>query len=221
MIFGKKPPPIVEGSTALFGEKYDLHKVRYAYEQLFDALTAKFGGGTSTVRGRFGPLAKGVEWPHPGKGHVLEQWDWWAQRFDVLGESVTHSVGSVEAQAFILGRNWSVYDAAAGKHVLNNGKPVAELDPAPLVSLYGHTRRGETFGLNERLSEKVRAVVISDLAKFGFVYTTASYSRTPEVVEIFATVSFPHSVYGAGEDWLRVRCVAPSGAELEPPVGKN
>ncbi len=223
MLFGKKSAPVVIGGAApVFGEKFDLVKVLYAYEQLFDALTARFGHkGSSRVQGSYAAIADGVDWPYPGKDKVLEAWEFWSQRYDVLGEGVLHQVGPVESRAFVLARNRYVYDAASQRHTLSNGQPLESLDSGPQVALYGRTRDNVMIGMNEYLAEKVRAIVVSDLAKFGFDYTTASYSRTPNVIEIVGSVSFPHSIYGAGEDWLRVRCVRPDGSEVEKAMGGN
>jgi hypothetical protein len=222
MLFGKKErPAIIGGATPLFGEKYDLPRVLYAYEQLFDALTAKFGKGTSKVKGRAAAIADGVDWPHPGKDKVIETWKFWSQNYDVLGEGVHHAIGPVKASAFVLAKNWSVFDATKGTHTISNGQPLEALNTGPQVAIYGRTQGSTLVGMNEYLAEKVRAVVVSDLARFGFVYTTASYSRVPNVIEIVASVSFPHSIYGAGEDWLRVRCVQPNGSEVESAIGGN
>lgn len=220
-MFFRKKPAIIGGATPLFGEKFDMPRVLFAYEQLFDALTAKFGDGTSRVRGRAAAIVDGVDWPYPGKEKVIDTWRFWSQTYDVLGEGVHHAVGPIAASAFLLAKNWSVYDTDKNRHALSNGQPIESLDTAPQVTLYKRTKDGEMVGMRQLFAEKIRSVVLSDLVRFGFVYTTVSYSRTPDVIEVVATVTFPHSIYGAGKDWLRVRCVAPDGAEVQSALGGN
>ncbi len=222
MLFAKKAaPPVIGGATPIFGKKFDLVRVLFAYEQLFDTLTAKFGNGRSRVSARSPGLVDGVDWPYPGKAGAVAAWKGWSCGFDAVGEEAAHQVGPVNAKAYVLAKGWTVYDPVKGTHTLHDGRPLKALDTAPVVEIYGRSRGEDACGMNEVLAEKVRGVIVSDLAKFGFTYTTSSFSRSDNGVEIVGMISFPHSIYGAGEDWLRVRCVGLDGSEVRSALGGN
>lgn len=230
MFSGKVPPSIADGSVLLYGQKYHFERVLYAYTELIDALTLRFGSDKSYAAAKGWPhLPNAVSWPEPGRHDVTQAWRGCARGCDVMNSCVVHRIGQFEAHAYVLGRDMAWYSPAKQRLHMPDRRLVtdyarAEPRSAPHIDIFGPSKGGEMFGISGAQSESLRAMLLARQAKYGLLYTTTSVTRGNEDIEIFARIGFPEEVYGAGEDWLQVRCVLESGAEvatLGPAQGSN
>lgn len=219
MFFPKAPPVISGGAALVRGQRFHLERVLYAYAQAIDLLTARFGRGKSAVISHRTDLKGPFPWPDPAKEKVLALWRGLGANYDALGEGFTHLFPALPmtAKAYVLGKSWLVYDAAAGAVVTSQRKDASTADVAPLIEIYGRDLPGGgRTGIGIATAEAVRALVERELARYGLSFTTFSVETAPGRPETVGTIRFPHRAYGAGEDWIRVRCVSPDGTELGP-----
>lgn len=220
------PPAISGGAIVLRGKKYALDDVLDAYVEVIDALTARFGGERSyAVAHGWDLLSSPVPWPVPGKRDAVAAWRDHAEVIDVLGSAVLHRIGPIEAYAYVLGGECATYDPDTDVLTMADDRVVTDYararpDSAPFIDLYGLSQHGSFTGMSASLTEKVRAAVLADLAKYGLRFTATQYGHG-EGLNIVARIGFPESIYGAGDDWLRVRCTAPDGSELVAAHGGN
>jgi hypothetical protein len=216
-LFSKLPRLVIrDGTVTLPGKRFNIDRSLYAYGELIDTLSTKFGDrGMSKVDGTWDKLKGEFDWPHPDKERVLGAWRSYAKHYEALGGCVTHRIGPLCVRAYVLGRNWTVYHPESEQLLSANGGDPLALDHAPCVEIGGRIVGGELTGLNEKGYDAVRGLVFGPLAKFGLNFTTTSVEGT-NTFSIIATLHFPHGIYGAGEDWIRVRCLAPGGEELIP-----
>ena len=224
MIFGKTPPVISGGAALVQGRRFNAERVLYSYEQLIDAMTGRFGkGGKSVLTSHRTDLKGPFIWPHPAKELALKLWKGLAANYDVLGEGFTHLFpAGITAKAFVLGKIWTLYDVRSGSHTTSLRKDLSTLDTGPVIEIYGKgLPNGEIVGLDVRTAEAVQRIVVRDLSRLKLGATLLAIEGVRGMPQVAVTVRFPHEVYGAGEDWLRVRCVAPDGTELGPVGSAN
>lgn len=219
MFFSKTPPVISGGAALVRGQRFHLERVLYAYVQVIDALTGRFGRGRSALISHRTDLKGPFAWPDPAKEKALKVWRGLGAHYDALGEGVTHVIPALPmtAKAYVLGRTWTVYDAATRRHLTPQGKDAASADTTPLIEIYGRDLPGGgRSGLGLQTVEAVRSLIARDLARYGLVVVTFTVEDEGARPQTVVTVRFPREAYGAGEDWIRVRCVAPDGTELGP-----
>lgn len=217
MFFSRSPPVISGGAALVQGRRYHVKRVLYTYEQLIDALTGRFGkSGKSVLTSHRTDLKGPYVWPHPAKERALKLWQGLAANYDVLGEGFTHLFpGGVTAKAYVLGKVWTVYDPRTGVHRTSQQKDLSALDTAPVIEIYGKDLPdGDILGLDVAKAEAVQRVAVRDLSRLKLSVSLIALETNPGHPQVAVTVRFPHEVYGEGEDWLRVRCVAPDGQEL-------
>lgn len=216
MLFGKARPVISGGAAIIRGERWHLERVLYAYAELIDRLGARLTRGKSIVTSHRADLKGPLVWPDPAKDKVLPLWRGLAANYDALGEGFAHRFPlPMTAMAYVLGKSWTVYDRATGRHATPQWGSVDNLDTGPVIEIYGRELpNGGRTGIGEAATDVVQKVVTVELAKLKLSLTLLSIEAVPGHLQVAATVRFPREVYGAGEDWIRVRCVAPDGTEL-------
>lgn len=218
MLFGKPPPVISGGAAIVRGKRFHMERVLYAYVQVIDVLTGRFGKeGKSVLRSHRTDLKGPFLWPHPAKDNVLKVWRGLAAHYEGLGEGFTHLFpGGMTAKAFMLGKAWCVYAPKTGL-TTPQWKPVALADTAPVIELYGRDLAdGGRTGMAADVAETVERLFRRELARYKLAFALTSIEPAPGRAQVVATVRFPEETYGAGEDWIRLRCVAPDGTELGP-----
>ncbi|HTM68559.1 MAG TPA: hypothetical protein VL426_04620 [Candidatus Binatia bacterium] len=218
-MFGSKAPPVISGGAAVVkGQRFHLERVLYAYVQVIDVLTGKFGKeGRSVLRSHRSDLKGPFLWPDPAKDEVLKLWRGLGSRFDALGEGFTHVFpGGMTAKAFMLGKVWCVYAPKTGL-TTPQWKPVSEADTAPVIEIYGRDLPdGGRTGVGANTAEALERLFRRDLARYNLAFAMLSVETIPGRPQVACTVRFPRETYGAGEDWIRLRCVSPEGTELGP-----
>jgi hypothetical protein len=182
-------------------------------------MTARFGRGKSALVSHRTDLKGPFLWPHPAKEKAFRVWRSLGANYDALGEGVTHvfPADAMTAKAYVLGRHWTVYDPRTGLHTSPQRKDVSTLDLAPVVDVYGRDLPdGGRAGIDENATDALQRLVVRDLSRFGLDFTVLSVEAVPGRPRVVATIRFTEAAYGAGEDWIRIRCVAPDGTELGP-----
>lgn len=210
-------PTITGRSAVIVGQKYDLPKVIAAYERLIDALTAHFGSSVLTTER---PEAqKRIAWPDPGKAVARRTWEQRKELHDVVDEPLLHLAGGLTVKAYLLGKTWCVRNVETGAITTPEREDVSWLDPVPTVCVYGAGDGKGSYRLIDGATMDAISMVLSDVLRdLGLDFErktinvpgTAADGRTD-----FAYITFPHGVYGAGRDWITVRCVNSDGSELE------
>jgi hypothetical protein len=221
MPFKKFPQLVIRGgAVSLPGRRFDVERALSAYGELVDRLTVRFGKEEmSSVSSKWGSLKGRIGWPFPDRERVLNAWRSWVPSYEVLAECVTHHIGPITARAFVLGRNWTVYDPATDALTTQTGGDPLTLDSSPYVEIGGPMVGGDLTGLNELAFNAVRNLIVGELVKSGFVLSTRSFGDSVNF-RVILRISFPHEIYGAGDGWRLVRCVAPNGMEL-PTLGST
>lgn len=218
MLFGKAQPVIRGGAVVVRGLKYDIDRVLYSYQRLIDAFTGRFGG-RSDVGSRRPDFAGPFPWPGVGAVKAIETWRMLANSYDVLGESFAHRIGPFTAKAHMLGKAWAVYDKRSGTLTTPQRKDIGELDGGPVIDLMG-AASSAMAGVDTKTTMALRRIVTKDLAQlqfsFGMIAATGSNDE-----RFLCWVRFTDVAYGRGEDWIRVRCVAPDGSEVEATAAAN
>jgi len=220
-MFVRTPPAISGGCIALYGKKYALPDVLEVYAELMDHLTVRYGMEKSYVTADgWDLLPEPLSWPEPGKGHALAAWNDHAEVTDVLGDCALHRIGPFEAYAYLLGTDTATYDTQKKLVTLSDDRKIHDFATAypssgPCIDICGLPKQGEIVGISPDLAEKLRAIVLIELSRMRLRFTTSSIARANGETEVLARIGFPHAEYGAGEDWLRVRCVAPDGSDFE------
>lgn len=210
--------PTITGRSALIrGQKYDLSKVLASYEKLVDALTAHFGASTLTTD-RPG-ARKRIPWPEPGKAIARSTWEQMKQLHDVVDEPLLHLAGGLTVKAYLLGKTWCVRNVETGAITTPEGEDVSLLDPAPIVCIYGSGNGDGSYRLVDGATMDAVSMLLSDTLRdlgLGFERRTINEARTAADGRTdFAFITFPHDAYGAGRDWITVRCVNSDGSELD------
>lgn len=216
MWFGEAPPVISGGAAIVRGQRFHLERVLYAYEQVIDVLTGRFGKeGRSVLRSHRTDLKGPFLWPHPAKENALRVWRGLGAHYDALGEGVEHVFpAGMTAKAFMLGKAWSVYAPKTGL-TTPQWKPVSQADTAPVIDLFGRDLPdGGRVGFSPETAEKLERLFRQELARFKLIFAVMCVEAVPGRPQVVGTVRFPAETYGAGEDWIRLRCVAPDGKEL-------
>jgi len=216
MFFSKAPPVISGGAAIIKGQRFHMERVLYAYVQLIDTLTGRFGkSGRSVLHSHRTDLKGPFVWPHPAKDKALTVWRGLAKHYDALGEGFTHLFpAGMTAKAYMLGKTWTVYAPRTGL-TTPQWKDVGQADLSPVVELYGRDLPGGgRTGIGADMAEAIERLVRRDLARYKLACTLMSVEAVPGHAQVVVTIRFPRETYGAGEDWLRIRCVAPDGSEL-------
>lgn len=217
-MFGSKAPPVISGGAAIIkGQRFNIDRVLYAYQQVIDVLTGRFGkSGRSVLHSHRNDLKGPFIWPDPAKDKALGVWRGLAKNYDALGEGVTHLFpAGMTAKAYMLGKTWTVYAPRTGL-TTPQWKHVSQADLSPVIELYGRDLpAGGRTGMNADLAEAIERLIRTDLARYKLVFTLMSVDAAGRT-QVVGTIRFPPETYGAGEDWLRIRCVAPDGSELGP-----
>jgi len=215
MLFGK-PRPLISGGAALIrGQRYHLERVLYSYETLIDRLAARFTRGKSIVTSHRADLKGPLLWPDPAKAQVLPLWRGLAANYDALGEGIAHRFPlPMTAMAYVLGKSWTVYDRKSGRHATPQWGDVDGLDTGPVIEIFGREIPQGRSGVEADVAEAIQRIVVTELAKLKLSVTLFSVEVVPGHAQVAVSIRFPREVYGAGEDWIRVRCVAPDGTEL-------
>lgn len=215
MLFGKARPVISGGAAIIRGERYHLERVLYSYETLIDRLAARFTRGKSIVTSHREDLKGPLVWPDPAKAKVLPLWRGLAANYDALGEGIAHRFPlPMTAMAYVLGKSWTVYDRASGRHATPQWGDVDRLDTGPVIEIFGREIAQGRTGVEADTAEAIQRIVMTELAKLKLSVTLLCVEAVPGHAQVAMSVRFPREVYGAGEDWIRVRCVAPDGTEL-------
>lgn len=98
------------------------------------------------------------------------------------------------------------YDAARDALVTMSRAVIGELDPTPVVWIYGEERGLSAFGLaSPGMVEAVEKLVAPDL--HFWKSETLYVSTDMRTLGRFASISFPHAAFGAGRGPIRVRCI--------------
>lgn len=204
------------GSALVEGPKYDFPRVLGAYERIVDAFTARFGASTVTTD-RPGAQRR-IVWPDPGRAVARAVWEKLKEMHDVVDEPLVHLVGDLTVKAYLLGKTWCVRDAKTGEIRTSHGEHVSKLDPSPTVCVYGvRSEDGACRLVDGGTMDAVGEILAYDLRDLGLrferstlcVPATAADGRTD-----YGFITLPHAVYGAGRDWLNVRCVSSDGGDV-------
>ncbi|HTM68558.1 MAG TPA: hypothetical protein VL426_04615 [Candidatus Binatia bacterium] len=210
-------PRIAGRSAVILGQKYDLAKVLASYEKLIDALTEHFGSSQVTTDHAF--AQKRIAWPEPGKQLARQIWAKMKEIHDVVDEPLLHLAGGLTVKAFLLGKTWCVRDVGTGAITTPEGEDVSLLDPAPTVCIYGSRIDDGNYRLVDGATMDAVSMLLGDKLRdlgLGFERRTINEARTAADGRTdFAFITFPHAAYGAGRDWITVRCVNSDGSELE------
>jgi len=211
-------PPVIAGRSALIeGPKYDLRKILAAHEQLIDALTAHFGSSALTTD--HAEAQRRIPWPEPGKAVARSTWERMKQIHDVVDEPLLHIAGGLTVKAYLLGKTWCVRNVDTGAITTPSGEDISWLDPVPTVCIYGARADDGACRLVDGATMDAVSMVLSDkLRDLGLDFerrtindAVAAGSGATDI----AFITFPHGVYGAGRDWITVRCVSSDGSELD------
>ncbi|HTK04457.1 MAG TPA: hypothetical protein VL500_02645 [Candidatus Eisenbacteria bacterium] len=210
-------PTIAGRSAIILGRKYDLSKIIAAHEKLVDALTAHFGASVLTTD-RPG-AQKRIPWPEPGKAIARRTWEQMKELHDVVDEPLLHLAGGLTVKAFLLGKTWCVRNIETGAITTPEGEDVSLLDPVPTVCIYGAGNGNGSYRLVDGATMDAVSMLLSDKLRdlgLGFERRTINDAvAAGSGASDFAFITFPHEVYGAGRDWITVRCVNSDGSELD------
>lgn len=209
---------IVGRSALVQGPRYDLPKVLAAHEELIDAFTARFGRSTLTTN--IPAAQRQFAWPDPGKAFARQTWDRMKELYDVVDEPMLHLMEGLTVKAFLLGKTWCVRNVATGEITTPGGEHVSCLDPAPMVCVYGPGNGDGSY----HLVAGTKMDAVSELFAGPLRHLNLDFERctlnVPKTAATGATdyafITFPHRIYGAGHDWVTVRCVNSDGSEIDP-----
>lgn len=216
---------IVGRSALIEGQVYDMTKVMAAYEALVDAFARRFGPSTLTTDHE--SAQRRFSWPDPGKGLARQTWSRMKELHDVVDEPLIHPMkAGLTLKAYLLGKTWCVRDSRTGVVTTPHGEHVSLLDPSPTVCVYGIRQPSGAYGLvSEADMEAAQRIVLVDLAALELTFERSTINEHAAVksgLTDYGYVRFPHDVYGAGRDWIRVRCVSSEGGEVDlGPEGQN
>lgn len=209
---------IVGRSALIEGQAYDLQKVLSAYERLIDALARQFGPSQLTTDHE--AAQRRFAWPDPGRALARQTWASMKELHDVVDEPLIHPMhAGLTVKAFLLGKTWCVRNPRTGEVTTPEGHHVSMLDPAPAVCVYGIRNPDGSCGLvSEADMEAAQRIVLVDLADLELTFercTINEHAALKHGLTDYAFIWFPHDVYGAGRDWIRVRCVSSDGGEID------
>lgn len=207
-------PRVMHGYALVEADRFDLNAVLDAYEAFVAAFAEEFADGTTTLSTAHPEYPAKIPWPDPGKVQARKAWYGMAQLYEVVDEALVHAMGRVTVKAFLLGKTWCVYHPASGRITTPLGEDVAELEPQPVICIYGVQSAPNAYGLaDERDIAVAKRLVTLNLAYLGLEFETSEPRFDPASGrnQLVAFVKFPHALYGKGRDIVRVRCVEPDG----------
>lgn len=209
---------IVGRSALVWGPRFDLEKVLSAHEELVDAFTARFGASRLTTD--VPEAQRAFAWPDPAKALARATWAKMKEIHDVVDEPLLHLIEGLTLKAYLLGKTWCVRDVDTGAVLTPRGEPAALLDPSPTVCVYGPRQDDGSCALvHETKMDAVCELLAGPLRHLGldFERCTLNVARTAASrIMDYGYVTFPHRIYGAGRDWITVRCVNSDGTEIDP-----
>lgn len=217
-------PTIVGQSAFVMGPKYDLRKILAAYERIVDAFAGRFGGTSVTTS--HPEAQRRFPWPDPGKALARQIWTQLREIHDVVDEPLLHPLDGFVFKAYLLGKTWCVQDAETGEVTTPDGEDVSRLDPVPMICVYGALQPDGAHGLvhGDRMDEIALLVggpSMRDL-RLDFDRSTLNVPASAATgLTDYAFITLPHAVYGAGRDWLNVRCVSSDGGDPAPDGMRN
>lgn len=202
--------------VAIESLRYRLEAVLPAYEHLIDALCEGFECSMSTVTTTHKGFDQPIRWPDPGKDMVRLTWRRCAEHHDVIDASLIHHVGPLTVKAFLLGKTWLVYLPENDRLSTPTDGDVHELDPVPVVCVYGEDHGGGKYGLVS--SEHIAAVqTVFEKAGplLGLDLEVMSASNDDgQVVGYMAYIKFRDTRFQGGTDSLRVKVVQRDGSPI-------
>ncbi len=207
-------PRVMHGYALVEGNRFDLNVILDAYEELVGALAEEFADGATTLSTAHPAHQKKIPWPEPGKATARKAWYGMAELYEVVDEALVHVMGRMTVKAYLLGKTWCVHDPATGRITTPLGEDVADLEPQPVVCIYGEQIGPNQYGMaDERDIAVARRIVTANLAHLGLAFEASGprVDRATGRALLVAYVTFPHAVYGKGRDFVRVRCVEPDG----------
>jgi len=200
------PPIFTDGGAVLVedGLKFDLAKVLRTCESLLDACTAAFGPGI--IRTKHAAYDMRAAWPDPGRAMFLHVWMEAGKIYEAVDEPMIAVFPGLCLMLLPLGGAVCRYDAARDALVTMAGAEIGELDPSPIIRIYGEERGLSAFGLAPPgMVDAVEKLIAPDLLLWKS--ETLHVSTDMKTLGRFAYVRFPHDAYGAGRGPIRVRCV--------------
>lgn len=209
---------IVGRSALVEGKAFDLQKVLTAHERLIDAFARRFGPSQLTTDHE--AAQRRFAWPDPGRALARQTWTRMKELHDVVDEPLIHPMDAgITLKAYLLGKTWCVRNPRTGVVTTPHGEHLAQLDPSPTVCVYGIRQPGGSYGLvSEADMEAAQRIVLVDLAALELTFERSTINEHAAVksgLTDYGYVRFPHDVYGAGRDWIRVRCVSSDGGEVD------
>ena len=215
------------GSVLIDGLKFDFPRVIEAGMEVLKALDRRFGTGDT----EFTPDPDrylGMKWPVPGESAAREIWAKAAEIYDVVDQPLDFSIGALTIRAYLLGKTWCVYHREFDLLATPSGEPVSALDPTPVLCIYGsRARKGDQKSYT--LPDASAIAAVEELLSGALVQLGLELEKSeayqdplrPERQLQVGFIRFPHHRYGAGRGQIRVRCVTPDGAEVQPLGGLN
>jgi len=208
-------PKFIGREALVTGLAFDLQKCVDAVDDIVRAVMKAFPGAKATVQPRH---EKYLPEPLPaGFKNARDVWEAAAQLYDVVDEPLIYVAGDVTLRAYMLGRAYCVLQQD-GTLSLPDGKPISELNNAPVIGIYGPMSdlRGNSM-LTREESQKVQ-MAIESLELPGITYTANDLN--PDGYDfvssrcVIGTVRFSPDAFATGKAELRVRCVRPDGTEV-------
>lgn len=203
-------PTFTDGQAVLVedGLRFDLAKVLDAMMTLVDGCEDVFG--TPIIRTVHEEYGARVPWDKTGKTGFRETWIKAGKVFDAVYEPMIVVFEAMCLRLFPLGTATCEYHTA--KHVLltTSGDPISQLDPTPRIMIRGVERGLNLFEIPspeivliiERLVAGPFASLRLEMRKSDLCHVSTDLSALGQ----FASLSFPHDVYGMGRGPIRVRC---------------
>jgi hypothetical protein len=206
-------PMFLPGEAVLIedGLRFDLAKTLEANIRLIDACAKGYPGVTPIVRTTHAEYDARLPWPVPGAEAFRRFWIGASELYDVIYEALVVETGPLSLKIFMSGMAWCEHRRSDDVLVTPAGEPISKLDPTPGARVYGPADGLESFSpASLDTVEAVRLLLTGPLAPLGLEFLKSEpfhISTDMATLGQFATVRFPHAVYGAGRGPIRVRCV--------------
>lgn len=200
------PPIFTEGGAVLVedGLKFDLSKTLDVCETLIDDCSVAFG--RAIIRTIHPGYELRAHWPDPGRELFRKVWTEASKIYEAVDEPMVAVFPGLCLKIYPLGGATCRYVAATDTLVTRAGAGIEELDPAPLIKVYGEERGLNLFEVaSPGMVDALEAIVSPEL--FFRKSEPVHVSTDMKTFGRFAYILFPHAAFGVGRGPIRVRCV--------------
>ncbi|WKZ28673.1 MAG: hypothetical protein QY323_04005 [Patescibacteria group bacterium] len=203
-------PTFTDGQAVLVedGLRFDLAKVLDAMSKTIDDCAEVFG--TPIIRTIHEEYGARVPWDETGRAGFRDTWIRAGKVYDAVYEPMVVVFEAMCLRVFPLGTATCEYHAARDVLLTPSGDPISELDPTPRIMIRGRERGLNLFEIpSPEIVRIIEHLAQTSLSALGLEMRTSDLchvSTDLSALGQFATLSFPHSLYGMGRGPIRVRC---------------